>query len=299
MPCSDFNDEAESGLVVLDTLELERTDWAGRVHPPAGSRPRIVSLVPSITELLFDLGLGPFVAGRTTFCVHPREAVDSVPRVGGTKTVRLERLRDLAPTHVIVNVDENRKADVDAIESFAPHIIVTHPLEPDDNPGLYRLLGSVFGREQAADRLAAAFAAELAAVNEALAGLPPRRVLYLIWKEPWMTVARDTYISRTLALVNWETAADNPGVRYPEVALDETLFAGVDLVLLSSEPYPFKPEHAALVRAAPGGERVPIGLIDAEMVSWYGSRAIRGLRYLAEFAKRCALPPSDLSLIIR
>ena len=134
----------------------ERTDWAGRAHPRAGPEPRIVSLVPSITELLFDLGLGPFVAGRTTFCVHPRPGVDTVPRVGGTKTVRLDRLRDLAPTHVIVNVDENRKEDVEAIESFAPHVIVTHPLEPADNPGLYRLLGSIFGREEAAERLASA-----------------------------------------------------------------------------------------------------------------------------------------------
>ena len=277
----------------------ERTDWAGREHPPAGAAPRIVSLVPSITELLFDLGLGPFVAGRTTFCVHPRAAVGSVPRVGGTKTVRLDRLRRLEPTHVIVNVDENRKKDVEAIESFAPHVIVTHPLEPADNPGLYRLLGSIFGREEAAERLAAAFADELSEVNEAAARLPPRRVLYLIWKEPWMTVSRDTYISRTLALVNWETAAHDPGVRYPEVVLDEAHFADVDLVLLSSEPFPFKPEHAELVRAAPGGAEVPIGLIDAEMVSWYGSRAIRGLGYLAGLAGRCALPPSDVSLIIR
>ena len=277
----------------------ERTDWAGREHPPAGDAPRIVSLVPSITELLFDLGLGPFVAGRTTFCVHPRPAVDSVPRVGGTKTVRLDRLRRLDPTHVIVNVDENRRIDVEAIESFTPHVIVTHPLEPADNPALYRLLGSIFGREEAAARLADAFTAALATVDEASHRLPPRRVLYLIWKEPWMTVSRDTYISRSLALVNWETAAHDPGVRYPEVALAEPLFAGIDLVLLSSEPYPFKPEHAALVRAAPGGAEVPIALIDAEMVSWYGSRAIPGLRYLADFAVRCALPPSDLSLIIR
>ena len=277
----------------------ERTDYAGREHPRASPEPRIVSLVPSITELLFDLGLGPFVAGRTTFCVHPRPAVESVPRIGGTKTVRIDRLRGLDPTHVIVNVDENRKGDVDAIESFAPHVIVTHPLEPADNPGLFRLLGSIFGREEAAEHLASAFADELAAVNEAAARLPARRVLYLIWKEPWMTVSRDTYISRTLALVNWETAAHDPGVRYPEVALDEALFTGIDLVLLSSEPYPFKPEHAALVRAAPGGGRVPMALIDAEMVSWYGSRAIRGLRYLAPFAKRCTLSPSPLSLIMR
>ena len=276
-----------------------RTDYAGREHPRAGSAPRIVSLVPSITELLFDLGLGPFVAGRTTFCVHPRPAVESVPRVGGTKTVRIDRLRRLAPTHVVVNVDENRRSDVEAIESFVPHVIVTHPLAPADNPALYRLLGSIFGREEAAKRLAGAFAEALAAVEEAAGRLPPRRVLYLIWKEPWMTVSRDTYISRTLALVRWETAAHDPAARYPEVTLDERLLAGVDLVLLASEPYPFKPAHAALVRAAPGGSEVPIALIDAEMVSWYGSRAIPGLRYLARFAERCLRSPSPLSLIIR
>ena len=265
-------------------MTASRTDFAGREHPRAGPEPRIVSLVPSITELLFDLRLGPFVAGRTTFCVHPRPAVEAVPRVGGTKTVRLDRLRRLRPTHVIVNVDENRKRDVDAIASFAPHVIVTHPLGPGDNPGLFRLLGAVFGREAEAEALADGFAAGMRRLREAASGLVPRRVLYLIWKEPWMTVSRDTYVSRTLALVRWETAAHDPGVRYPEVSLDEGLFAGVDLVLLSSEPYPFKPEHAALVRAAPGGNAVPIALIDAEMVSWYGSRAIRGLRYLADFA---------------
>ena len=280
-------------------VTAERTDYTGREHPRCGPAPRIVSLVPSITELLFDLGLGPFVAGRTTFCIHPRPAVESVPRVGGTKTVRIDRLRRLEPTHVIVNVDENRRSDVEAIESFTPHVIVTHPLDPADNPGLFRLLGSIFGREEAAARLAGAFAEAVAAVAETAGRLPARRVLYLIWKEPWMTVSRDTYISRTLALVNWETAAHDPGVRYPEVTLAEPLFAGIDLVLLSSEPFPFKPEHAALVRAAPGGARVPIALIDAEMISWYGSRAIPGLRYLARFAECCTLSPSPLSLIIR
>ena len=277
---------------------MVRTDFAGRTHPQASPAPRIVSLVPSITELLFDLGLGPFVVGRTTFCVHPRDAVASVPRVGGTKTVRLDRLRRLEPTHVIVNVDENRKSDVDAIESFTPQVIVTHPLAPGENPGLFRLLGAIFGREGAAERLAGEFAAELASVRAAARRLPPRRVLYLIWKEPWMTVSRDTYIARTLGLVNWETAAHDPGVRYPEVELAEPLFTGVDLVLLSSEPFPFKPRHAEHVRAAPGGARLPIALIDAEMVSWYGSRAIPGLRYLADFAARCESPCAADSTII-
>ena len=268
-------------------MSSERTDFAGRAHPRAGPAPRIVSLVPSITELLFDLGLGACVAGRTTFCVHPQPEVESAPRVGGTKTVRIDRLRRLRPTHVIVNVDENRKRDVEAIESFVPHVVVTHPLGPGDNPRLYRLLGAIFGRKAKAEALANEFAAGLRALRKAAGGLTPRRVLYLIWKEPWMTVSRDTYISRTLALVHWQTAAHDPRTRYPEVTLDERLLTGVDLILLASEPYPFKPAHAALVRTAPGGSEVPIALIDAEMVSWYGSRAIRGLRYLAD----CALGP--------
>lgn len=275
---------------MTDPAARARTDYAGRGHPRAGPEARIVSLVPSITELLFDLGLGPRVVGRTTFCVHPRPRIDAVPRVGGTKTVRLDRLRRLAPTHVIVNVDENRRSDVEAIEAFAPHVVVTHPLAPRDNPGLYALLGAIFGCEDEALALARGFEAELGAVRAAAARLPHRRVLYLIWREPWMTVSRDTYISRTLALVNWETAAHDPAVRYPEVALDEALFAAADLVLLSSEPYPFKPRHAELVRAAPGGSGVPVAFIDAEMVSWYGSRAVRGLRYLADFAARVRVP---------
>lgn len=269
---------------------MSRVDFAGREHPRASAGDaRIVSLVPSITELLFDLRLGASVVGRTTFCVHPADAVADIARVGGTKTVRLDRLRELRPTHVIVNVDENRKEDVEAIAEFAPNVIVTHPLGPEDNPPLYRLLGEIFGREAEASRLSDEFGAALDVVRRAAERLPPCRVLYLIWKEPWMTVSRDTYISRTLQLVHWDTGAHGPAdTRYPEVTLDEALFAGTDLVLLSSEPYPFKPEHIALVRAAPGGDRAPTMIIDAEMVSWYGSRAVRGLHYLADFAARAA-----------
>ena len=273
-------------------------DHVGRRHLPADPGARIVSLVPSITELLFDLGLGPKVVGRTTFCVHPQPEIDAVPRVGGTKTVRLDRLRRLEPTHVVVNVDENRRQDVETIEAFVPNVVVTHPLGPLDNPRLYALLGFIFGCEGRAGELAGAFHAALEALHGAARRLPPRRVLYLIWKEPWMTISRDTYISRTLGLVNWETVGDDPEARYPEVVLDERLAAETELVLLSSEPYPFKPEHAALVRSAPGWSRVPIALIDAEMVSWYGSRAIAGLEYLAEFAVGAEDFPEPLSSIM-
>src|ERR687892_517302 len=112
-------------------------DAAGVVHEPVHAAPRIVSLVPSLTELLCDLGLAGELVGRTGFCVHPREVVRRIPKVGGTKSVNIARLRELAPTHVIVNIDENEKPTVDEIARFVPHVIVTHPLHPRDNVALY------------------------------------------------------------------------------------------------------------------------------------------------------------------
>ena len=258
-------------------------DAVGADHPRAAADARIVSLVPSITELVCDLGLATRLVGRTGFCVHPRETVKAIPKVGGTKDVDVEALRALAPTHVIVNVDENRKETVDAIARFVPHVIVTHPVAPRDNLALYRLIGGIFGREREAEALCAGFEAALADVGRAAADLPSERVLYLIWRDPWMTVSRDTYIARTLALVNWETVPERATARYPEIALDEATLAGVDLVLASSEPYMFRERHVAELAALPplAGKRV--ALIDGEMTSWYGSRAIAGLVYLPRF----------------
>jgi Periplasmic binding protein len=254
------------------------------------AEPRIVCLVPSITELVCDLGLADRLVGRTGFCIHPWETVRSIPKVGGTKDVKLEKVRELRPTHVIVNVDENLKETADALAEFVPHVVVTHPQAPRDNLDLYRLLGMTFGREREAEELCARFerAYERAAARPGEA----RDVLYLIWRDPWMSVSRETYISQTLALFDWRTLpaadpfvvgspeGDNERGRYPEVELGD--FAGrVERVLLSSEPYHFKERHLAEVAAlVPGAE---VSLIDGEMTSWYGSRAIAGLEYLADY----------------
>ncbi|HST42374.1 MAG TPA: helical backbone metal receptor [Conexibacter sp.] len=240
---------------------------------------RIVCLVPSITELLCDLGLAPQLVGRTGFCIHPWETVRTIPKVGGTKDVDLDKVRALRPTHVVVNVDENTRDTADALERFVEHVVVTHPLGPLDNLALYRQMGAVFGREREAERLCAAFEEAHAAVIATQR--PPRDVLYLIWREPWMTVAPDTYIARTLALLNWRTLPTTADARYPEV--DLAAFAGrVDRVLLSSEPYHFKQHHVEEVAALVGGAAV--SLIDGEMTSWYGSRAIGALRRLPGYA---------------
>ena len=239
---------------------------------------RIVSLVPSITELVCELGLADQLVGRTGFCIHPKETLKKIAKVGGTKSVSVERIRELAPTHVIVNIDENRKETADALAQFVPNLIVTHPLTPLDNLALFRQLGAAFGREREAELLCRQFEAAFLEIKKA--EHPGRKVLYLIWKDPWMTVSRDTYVSRTLALFGLETMPETAQARYPK--LENLEVKGVERVLLSTEPYRFRESHRDELQRQLG---LPVSLIDGEMTSWYGPRAIAGLRYLAEFSK--------------
>jgi len=251
------------------------TDILGQQHAAAPNA-RIVSLVPSITELLCDLGLAPQLVGRTGFCIHPADVVRAIPKVGGTKDVNIEKIRKLAPTHLVVNIDENEKPTVDKLAEFVPNIVVTHPIEPRDNLALVQLMGGVFCAQEKADAWCKAFEAELAQVK---AGRP-QRVLYCIWKDPWMTVSRDTYIARMLALIGW-SIPDIGDVRYPTFQWSDALLRDVDQVLLSSEPYRFTEEHVDALERQIGK---PVQLVDGEMMSWYGSRALQGIRYLKGLA---------------
>jgi ABC-type Fe3+-hydroxamate transport system substrate-binding protein len=252
-------------------------DWVGVAHAPAAGVPRIASLVPSLTELLYALDLSAHVVARTGFCVHPR-AARGVPKVGGTKDPDLARLRSLAPTHLVVNVDENRREDVDAARAFVPHVIVTHPGGPQDNPRLFALFGHVFGRAAEAAALAAGFADALAAAAAATRGLARERVLYLIWRDPWMTVARDTYVSATLAHVGWDTLPAAATARYPAITADDPAWADAQRILLSTEPYAFRARDADALARRTGKS---VHLVDGEWTSWYGARAGPGLTALA------------------
>jgi ABC-type Fe3+-hydroxamate transport system substrate-binding protein len=268
-------------------------DAAGVVHRPPGAGFRIVSLVPSITELLFDLGLGEAVVGRTAFCVHPRNRVKAVKSVGGTKKVNFSKLQRLSPTHVIVNVDETPRELAEDMARLGYEVVVTHPIDVRDNLGLYRLIGRLFARERQAEALCVRFEAAFENLKMIARTLGERRVLYLIWKDPWMTVSRDTYISRMLALAGWRTI-DAPGdARYPTLELTNDLLSTVDLVLFSSEPFLFKEHHLEAFRAGFAAHADKATMIDAEMVSWYGSRAISGLDYLGDFARSRRRPPSN------
>ena len=144
------------------------------------------------------------------------------------------------PTHLVVNVDENRREAVDAARAFVPHVIVTHPMGPDDNPRLYALFGAIFGREREARALAASSRASMRTTLRMTRALPRERVLYVIWRKPWMTVARDTYMRATLARVGWDTVPATAAARYPELADDDAAWRDAQRILLSSEPYAFR-----------------------------------------------------------
>jgi ABC-type Fe3+-hydroxamate transport system substrate-binding protein len=260
-------------------------DAAGTAHRTAAAGARIISLVPSLTELLFDLGLGDQVVGRTAFCLHPKGKLNRATSVGGTKTINAGKLHRLVPTHIVVNIDETPQELARDLASAGYTVVVTHPIEVTDNLGLYRLLGGLFGKHREAQALCRRFEVALAAAQSAAQAFRARRVLYLIWQDPWMSVARDTYISRMLALAGLQTVPAAADRRYPSVELDECLLEDVDLVLFSSEPFPFQERHIEAFRARHPRHADKAAPIDAQMVSWYGSRAIAGLSYLADFVR--------------
>ena len=250
-------------------------DAVGATHPPAPGA-RIVCLVPSITELLCDLGLAGQLVGRTGFCIHPAAVVAAIPKVGGTKDVNIDKIRQLLPTHAIVNIDENTKPTAEALAEFVPHVVVTHPRAPRDNLALARLMGAIFGKQAEAERWCAQFERELAALQAMQPGAE-RTVLYCIWRDPWMTISSDTYIARMLGELGWQVPAFADPARYPTFAWTEELLDQIDAVLLSTEPYRFTDAHVEELASQIGK---PVMLVDGEMMSWYGSRAVAGLGYL-------------------
>ena len=254
-------------------------DAIGNAHD-ASSDARIVSLVPSLTELLCDLGLAPQIVGRTGFCIHPQAIVQTIPKIGGTKDVNIDKIRKLGATHLVVNIDENEKPTVAELASFIPNIVVTHPLAPRDNLALARLIGGIFCVDEKADAWCRQFEAEYAT----LAALPkgvPQTMLYCIWQDPWMSVSQDTYIANMLAEIGWQMPDFGSAARYPSFEWNAALLAQIDGVLLSSEPYRFTETHVDALEKQIGK---PVQLVDGEMMSWYGSRSLQGLRYLRTLA---------------
>jgi ABC-type Fe3+-hydroxamate transport system substrate-binding protein len=225
---------------------------------------RIVSLVPSQTELLADLGLDEEVVGLTRFCVHPPRWKAEKQTVGGTKNVNVDRVRALAPDLVLANLEENTQEDVEALDAFAP-VYVTDVADVDDALAMIRTVGALVGRSERAEEIAQ----EIERGFAGLAALPPLRVAYLIWRDPWMTVGGDTFIHDVLRRASFENVFGDR-TRYPKMTAEEIAAAEPEVIFLSSEPFPFREQHVAEIeRAVPG---VPVRLVDGELFSWYGSR---------------------------
>ncbi len=233
--------------------------------PPA--RPtRIVSLVPSLTEALDALGLDAETVGVTRFCVHPADWKARKAIVGGTKGTDPARVLALAPDLVIANREENDRAPVEQIAAAGVPVWLSDIASVADTLDALRDLGRVTGRAPEGDALADRIASAFAAVPPASR---PVRAAYLIWRDPWMTVGSDTIVHDVMAwggLTN--VFGDRP--RYPAVTADEIRAADPDVVLLSSEPFPFAEKHVAEVQAL--APRARVVLVDGEAFSWYGPR---------------------------
>jgi len=235
---------------------------------------RIVSLVPSLTEGLFVLGLGDRVVGVTDWCVHPARGVAGLPKVGGTKTPDLAAIRALRPDLVIANREENRRTDVERLQRDGLHVWVT---DPRTVRGGAELLAEVAALGAGADRTRAVVEPTLAAVTRA-AEAPatgPVRVFCPIWRDPWMVPGPDTYIHDLIALCG----GTSPFVgledrRYPRLELDAVVAAAPDVILLPDEPYSFGPADARELGRlpVPAARTGRIHLIDGTLVSWYGPR---------------------------
>jgi len=249
-------------------------------HPPA----KIVSLVPSQTELLHYLGLDNEVVGITKFCVHPETWFRSKKRVGGTKTVDIEKVRALQPDIIIANKEENVQEQVAALQTIAP-VWVSDVNNLPDALEMISSIGLITGTADKAARLVNDISAAFTRLNKQTID-PPVAVAYLIWKDPYMTVGGDTFISHMLQACGAINVFAHLG-RYPEVTVDVIRQSGCKVLLLSSEPYPFKEKHIAELSAQLPG--VTIQLVDGEMFSWYGSRLLQSPVYfekLISFWKR-------------
>jgi ABC-type Fe3+-hydroxamate transport system substrate-binding protein len=253
-------------------------DMLGNSITIHGIPKRIISLVPSQTELLYDLGLDEEVVGITKFCVHPEAWFRSKTRVGGTKTVHMDRIQALQPDLVIANKEENTTDQIEAISALYP-TWVSNIQNMDDALRMIGEVGTLVGREQQAQSLVH----EIKKGFSALKSRKTRRVAYFIWRDPWMCAGGDTFINNVIEMAGWENVLKHQD-RYPEIQLDSIVPKNVDLVLLSSEPYPFKEKHIMEIKAVlPDAD---VLLVDGEMFSWYGSRLKYAAAYISELIRR-------------
>lgn len=247
------------------------TDQLGRkitlVSPPR----RIVSLVPSQTEYLFDLGLDREVVGITKFCIHPREKFKSTEKIGGTKRFQFEKIDRLQPDLILGNKEENYQQGIDRLSASFP-VWLSDIVTFEDALDMMRLVGEVVGKPDRARELVGRVQRSLTQPLKA----PRKRALYFIWRSPYMVAGQDTFINDMMRLAGFENVLPE-GTRYPELTLEDVRQLDPEVILLSSEPFPFKARHAEEIQSVLPNAKWEI--VDGEMFSWYGSRMLQSRAY--------------------
>ncbi len=233
---------------------------------------RIISLVPSLTELLIDLGLEDKLVGRTKFCIHPEQEVLLIPSIGGTKNPNIEKILSLKPDLIITNKEENRKEDVVELAKHT-EVIVTEIDTIDD--ALEWILKLATKLDKVSE--SKVMVSEINQLISRKPALKPIKTAYFIWKNPWMTIGNDTYIHDVMKQYGLVNVFRNQ-TRYPTTNFDELSAINPELILLSSEPFPFKEKHLSeLQEVCPDSK---IELVNGEWFSWYGSRMIPAFKEL-------------------
>lgn len=248
------------------------TDMTGREVEISFPPKRIISVVPSQTELLFDLGLAEAVVGITKFCVHPESWFRTKERVGGTKKLNLEKIRALKPDLIIANKEENEREQIEQLAKEFP-VWISDIQNIPQALQMIQVVGQLTGTDTKANLLVDEIVQGFTNLHKANTA---KRVAYFIWYNPWMSVGGDTFISNMIQTIGWQNVLKDQS-RYPEITLEQLKAYNPELVLLSSEPYPFKEKHMAEIKAVlPDAE---VMLVDGEMFSWYGSRMKEAVGY--------------------
>jgi ABC-type Fe3+-hydroxamate transport system substrate-binding protein len=258
-------------------------DASGVALAPAAPPRRIVSLIPSTTELLCALGLADALVGITAYCVEPRDVVRTKTRIGGEKDPDLARIRALAPDLVVANVEENVRAHIETLRTWSIPVWVTYPRTVAGTLAMIRELGEVTGTAAAAATLLAELQPLYERAQREATTRPPVRVFYAIWRSPYMTVNADTYIADVLRLGGGTSAFANRQERYPTVTLDEIAAAKPEVILLPDEPFRFRRAHVADFTPyadVPAVQNGRIHLVDGKPFSWHGPRIAHALRTL-------------------
>jgi ABC-type Fe3+-hydroxamate transport system substrate-binding protein len=258
-------------------------DASGVVFSLPASPRRIVSLIPSITEILFALGLGEAVVGCTIYCTEPAAGVATKTRIGGEKNPRLELIRELAVDLVIANIEENVREHVETLRGWDIPVFVTYPRTVADGVELVRQLGQVTGAAAPAVAIATALERQLEALHARRHGRARARVFCPIWRRPYMTINADTYVHDMLAVCGGDNVFAGLPTRYPEISLAEVAQARPEVILLPDEPYRFRGAHLADFAPFPEIPAVRDGrihLVDGKLLSWYGPRIERALAIL-------------------